>query len=141
MPYSHISSIYNSSLESGVVQQSLKAAVISPTIKKPRLDRKVLKNYRPISTLPFLSKVLERVVAKQLSSYMSTNSLHDFMQTAYKSFHGTETALIKVHDDIICSMDRQRIRLVLLDLRASFDTRASCLDLGINGVPLAYPYR
>ena len=59
-------------------------------------------NYRPISNLPFISKVIERVVAKQLQE----NDLHDQFKSAYRHDHSTETALIKVHNDILCAVDR-----------------------------------
>ena len=63
LPY--ITYIVNESLISGVVPTVLKSAVIAPIIKKPSLDRNVLKNYRPVSNLPFIAKVLERVAVKQ----------------------------------------------------------------------------
>jgi hypothetical protein len=79
-----ITTIVNSSLASGTVPTSLKTAVITPVIKKANLDQEILSNYRPISNLPFLSKILERVVAKQLYSYLSDNGLHAKFQSAYR---------------------------------------------------------
>ena len=60
----------NMSLLSGYVPQSFKVAVIKPLLKKHNLDPEVLANYRPISNLPFLSKILEKAVAKQLCDYL-----------------------------------------------------------------------
>ena len=85
-----ITSIVNASLSAGVVPDSFKSAVITSVLKKPGLDHKVLKNYRPVSNLSYLSKVLERVVAKQLTDYMRRNNLHESRQAAYKRFHSTE---------------------------------------------------
>ena len=80
-------------------------------------------NYRPISNLNFLSKVLEKIVAKRLCSYMSKNGLNEVYQSAYKSGHSVETALLKVQNDLLLDIDNKHgIILVLLDLSAAFDT-------------------
>ena len=81
----------------------------------------MLKNYRPVSNLSFLSKVLERVVAARLTNYMTINQLHEPMQSAYRACHSTETALVRVQNDILRTLGGAAI-LVLLDLSAAFDT-------------------
>ena len=87
------------------------------------LDPEILKNYRPVSSLSFVSKVLERVVAQRLTSYMTDSNLHEYLQSAYKPSHSTETALLKVQNDIPRSIDQYGIViLILLDLSAAFDT-------------------
>ena len=68
--------------------------------KKPSLDSNDFKNYRPISNLRFLSKTIEKCVAKQLIQYLDINNLGETYQSAYKRNHSTETALIRVHNDI-----------------------------------------
>ncbi|XP_051242969.1 uncharacterized protein LOC127355793 [Dicentrarchus labrax] len=68
------------SLLSGYVPQSFKVAVIKPLLKKPTLDPGVLANYRPISNLPFLSKILEKVVAKELCDFLHNSLFEDFSQ-------------------------------------------------------------
>jgi hypothetical protein len=138
--------IINKSLQSGSVPECFKVAMITPVLKKQSLDRNMLKNYRPVSNLPFLSKVLERVVAKQLLDHISANGLHEHLQSAYKSSHSTETALIKVHSDLLCAMDQKGISiLILLDLSAAFDTinHTGLLailehDLGLTGTTLGW---
>ena len=113
----------NKSLTSGVVPDSMKLALVTPIIKKPSLDPETFANYRPVSNLSFLSKVLERVVAAKVNSYMEKHNLHDVMQSAYKSKHSTETALLRVQNDIRCMLDKgAAVILVLLDLSAAFDT-------------------
>ena len=134
------------SLIEGIVPSSMKSAVIKPLLKKENLDCNILKNYRPVSNLTFLSKVLERVVAKQLKEYMSNNNLQEPFQSAYKQYHSTESALLMVHNDILCAMENQGVTLlVLLDLSSAFDTidhpvLLSRLQhhLGINGTILAW---
>ena len=76
-----------------------------------------------MQNLSFVSKVIERVVAQQLTSHMRENNLHEQMQSAYRQNHSTETALLKVHSDIMSAVDNGCVVvLVLLDLTAAFDT-------------------
>ena len=80
------------------------------------------KNSRPISNLSFLSKILEMVVAKRLNAHIEEQLLSNQVQSAYKRFHSTETALLKIHNAIICNMDNGKVTaLTLLDLSAAFD--------------------
>ena len=66
---------------------------------------------------------MEKIVASRLSAHMTENSLHETMQSAYKAKHSTETALMKVQNDILLELDKKRgVVLVLLDLSAAFDT-------------------
>ena len=92
-------------------------AYVTPLQKKPSLDRNILKNYRPVSNLSFISKLIEKVVAKQLNEFISHEGLLNVNQSAYKSSHSTETALLKIQNDIALSVDSG-----LLDLSAAFDT-------------------
>ena len=83
----------------------------------------VNKNFRPISNLQFTSKVTEKAVAIQLQAHMLTNGLFPEMQSAYREHHSTETALLKVKNDILMNMDMGHVTLlVLLALSAAFDT-------------------
>ena len=65
-----------------------------------------LNNFRPISNLNFISKILEKVVASRIQSHLSSNSLSSSFQSAYRIFHSTETTLLKIHNDLILAMDR-----------------------------------
>ena len=81
-----------------------------------------MKNYWPVSNLSFLSKILEKVVASRLNSYINSSHTSNDYQSAYRKFHSTETALLKIHN-ILSSMDDGRVTaLTLLDLSAAFDT-------------------
>ena len=115
--------IINTSMSSSTVPTSFKKAVITPLLKKPNLPHNILKNYRPVSNLPFLSKILEKAVSNQMKTHRATNNLDVPLQSAYRQFYSTETALLKVQDDILRALDRKDcVFLVLLDLSAAFDT-------------------
>ena len=100
-----LSRIITTSLQSSTVPDKFKIGYISPLIKKPGLNSESLHNYRPVQNLSFVSKVIERVVAQQLTSHMRENNLHEQMQSAYRQNHSTETALLKVHSDILSAVD------------------------------------
>lgn len=118
-----IMDIINHSLSTGVFPSEWKHALVTPLLKKTTLDPTSLSNYRPVSNLPFLSKVTERVVAKQLTSYLQDNTLYPKFQSAYRAHHSVETALLRVHNDILGAIDNQQgVILVLLDLSAAFDS-------------------
>ena len=118
-----ITAIINLSMREGVVPPDFKQALVTPLIKKKTLCRNEFKNYRPISNLSFLSKILEKIVAKRLNAHIEEHLLSNHVQSAYKRFHSTETALLKIHNDIICNMDNGKVTaLTLLDLSAAFDT-------------------
>ena len=115
--------IVNMSFDQGVMPCNLKEALVIPLLKKTGLDPEVLKNFRPVSNLPFLSKIIERVSARRLLDHMECHQLHELYQSAYKKFHSTETALLRVHSDIVQAIDDKKcVLLVLLDLSAAFDT-------------------
>ena len=82
-----------------------------------------MNNYRPISNLPFLSKIIEKAVYHQLNNYLAMNNCFDVFQSGFRQHHSTETALLKVLNDIHLNTDSGKSSvLVLLDLSAAFDT-------------------
>lgn len=138
--------VINASLLMGYVPQLFKVAFIKPLLKKPSLDSDSLVNYRPISNLSFISKILEKVVANQLYEYLHSNSLFEVFQSGFRAHHSTETALLRVTNDLLLAADSGLLSvLVLLDLSAAFDTidhgillhRLESL-LGISGTALAW---
>ena len=142
----HITKIINDSLENGIVPTCFKEAVVRPLLKKKNLDNNVLNNYRPVSNLSFLSKILEKVVLKQLDEHLIKYDLKDIYQSAYRSKHSCETALLKVNSDLLIATDSGKVSiLALLDLSAAFDTldhdilfqRLQC-SFGITGTVLQW---
>ena len=117
-----LSYIVNQSLRSGYMPRQLKEAHISPLLKKSNLDP-VYSNFRPVSNLPFISKIIERAVANQINPYCNRHDLYEPLQSAYRKDFSTETALVKVLDDVFRSIDQQEVVLLgMLDLSAAFDT-------------------
>ena len=115
--------IVNESLRLGKFPSALKQASIRPGLKKPTLDVDDLKNYRPISNLSYLSKILEKVVHEQLNCYVDKNGLFSPYQSGYRRAHSCETAITKIHNDILMMIDKKtNVVLLLLDLSAAFDT-------------------
>ena len=118
-----ITDISNASLCPGLFPEDFKCAHVNPVLKKTTLPNQGLNSYRPISYLRFISKILEKVVANRLRSHIYITGLTNALQSAYKQFHSTETALLKVHNDINLNIDNDKVTaLTLLDLSAAFDT-------------------
>ena len=94
----------------------------APLIKKPSLDQEMLKNYRPVSNLSFLSKVIEKVISIRILGHILYNNIVDSFQSAYRAGHSCDTALLRVYDDIVPTVGKgNESFLVLLDLSAAFD--------------------
>ena len=107
----------------GHVPTSLKELQIISLLKKDGLDFNIEKNYRPVSNLSFLSKLLERIAASRLLSHMDKHHLYLAFQSAYKQHHSVETVIIRVQADILKAVDNKKlVLLILLDLSAAFDT-------------------
>ena len=138
-----ITDIVNGSLTSGVFPSCYKEALVIPLLKKQSLDCNRLQNYRPVSNLALISKTIEKVVSAQLNTYLKDNNILEPCQSAYRQGYSTETALVRVQNDIICAVGQQKaVLLVLLDLSAVFDTVNHQLliktlqQLGIRGTML-----
>ena len=87
--------IINQSLSSGKCPDSFKHALVIPLLKKQGLEH-IYKNYRHVSNLSYISKLLERVVSEQLLAHIYENGLDVVYQSAYKMYHSTESALLRV---------------------------------------------
>ena len=117
-----IKSMINSSLWSGYFPSDWKQALITPLLKKEGLDPD-FNNLRPVSNLQFVSKLTERAVFDQLQNHLMRFDFFPTLQSAYRKGYSTETALLKVHNDLLMNMNSQQVTLlVLLDLSAAFDT-------------------
>ena len=137
--------IVNFSLKSGNFD-GLKLADIAPLLKDCKLDPNVLSNYRPVSNLLFVGKVIERVVLRRLNSHLTKCNLNLPEQSAYKKHHSTETLIIKITNDVLIASDERTATVVmLLDLSAAFDTVDHDLllkilykEIGIRDIALSW---
>jgi hypothetical protein len=110
------------SISQGVFPDEIKIAYVTPLLKRPSLCSDYLNNYRPVSFLFFMSKLVERVVCRQLTSHLIKCNLFVPVQSAYRSDHSTE-ALLKVVNDLLLVLDNgDAAVLTLLDQSAAFDT-------------------
>ena len=138
--------IVNHSLNSCTVPTELKTATVTPLLKKPTLDPENMKNYRPVSNLAYVGKLVEKVVVTQIEEHMTLYNLHEPLQSAYRSNHSVETALLRVSNDLLLAIDGKKcIFLTLLDLSAAFDTIDHAMFLermeqenGISGKPIEW---
>lgn len=117
---SAITDIINTSLRLAMFPDRWKKAVVIPI---PKINLPLVPSeYRPISLLSVLSKIIEKIAAKQIVSYLSFHSLFDANQSAYRINHGCPTALLKVTDDIYQALDNGEIGvLTLLDYSKAFN--------------------
>ena len=124
LPYmmNTITNIMNVSLEQGVFPDSWKTAIIRPLLKKLGLEL-ITSNYRPVSNLPFLSKVLEKIVLARYNDHCDRYNLIPSFQLAYRPKHSYETSMVKLVNDLLWSMERKEATAVaVIDLSAAFDT-------------------
>ena len=140
---SPITHIINVSLANGVSPGGWKQAEVTPIPKEG--DHEQPCNNRPISLLPVLSKVCERIALNQLTTYLTTNNRLSAKQSGNKKFHSTETALIRSTDAILTDMDKQELSaMVLLDMSKAFDSinhdilLLTLQDLGISKCSLGW---
>ncbi len=116
-----ISHLVNMSLVSATFPVLLKTAAITPILEKPTLDPADYANYHPISNLPFVSKIMVKVVATQLQSFLAHSKHFDIFQSGFHSQHCTETALVRVTNNLLLSGDSGNLSmLLLLDLSSAF---------------------
>ena len=115
--------IINQSLQAGIFPSAAKSAIVRPAVKDYKSDLNSYKNYRPISNLPFLSKILEKCVQQQLTDHLEVNNLHAEKQSGYRINRSCETATLAVYNDLLCISDaRTKVIMLMLDLSAAFDT-------------------
>ena len=139
-----ITDIINTSLCSGLFPDDFKHAHVNPLLNKTSLPKDDLNSYRPVSNLSFISKILEKVVASRLRSRISSNYLSNVSQSTSKEFHSTETALLKVHNDVTLNINKGKVTaLTLLDMSGTFDNtdhniliKRLSLWYGISGTAL-----
>jgi len=114
--------LFQKSLFTGLFPTEFKEAIVRRLLEKSGLDSTQKKNYRPVSNLSFLSKLLETVAKARLEVFLDSSDLMPPMQSAYRRFHSTETVM-KVYNDLLLAADNGDVSaLRLLDLTAAFDT-------------------
>ena len=110
-------------------QTTRKGHSLRPLLKKIGLSV-IFKNFRPVLNLSYASKLIECVVSQQLIEFTKESGMVEPLQSAYRSQHSTETALLKVKADILHAMDNQKVTcLIILDLSMAFDTVSHSLLL------------
>ena len=139
-----VGAIINSSFDEGHFMASEKCGLIRPYLKKIGLDVNDLSNYRPVTTLTHLSKIIEQARLDQLVPFLEEVGVVPRYQSAYRNLHSTETALCKIHDDLVSNTCHGKASLVvLLDLSAAFHTVDHQLllsdfsDCGVEGTALS----
>src|SRR5664279_4437542 len=118
-----ITNMCNASFDQRVLPASQKKAITVPLLKKPTLDSSDLNSFRPISNLSFVSKIVERVADSRFVEHVEKYSLFPVFQSAYRVHYSTETALVRLHNDMVSVIDNGEVGgLVLLDMSSAFDT-------------------
>ena len=99
--------------KAGSLPSHFKSTLVSALLKKPSLNKDSMTHYRPVFNLIFVSKLLEKVGVNQLNFYINSSNLYTHYRFAYRNFHSTETALLKIHSTILASMAKLRYWLCL----------------------------
>ena len=119
-----ITNIVNYSIQEGSFSSCFKTSHVTPLLKKAGPDRNILMNNQPVSNLSYISKLIEKAVGRQINNHIAHEGISNKNQPAYRVFHSTETALLKIQNDPDTSMDKgAAVRLFLLDLSAAFDKK------------------
>ena len=114
--------IVNKSLEQGVFYSNWKEALDNPQVKKKSLGT-TMTNYRPVSNLQFISKIVEKVTLDQFTLHCNNNSLLPNYHSACRKYYSCESSLVKLVNDVLWAMEKQLVKVVvILDLSAAFDT-------------------
>ena len=114
--------MHDCSLSEGVVPDVFKKAIVTPLIKKSSVPPNDVKNYRPVSGLGFILKLVECVVASQLNDHVSLSGLENARQSAYKLGHSTESALLSIKNDVHLAFAKgETTAVILLDQSTAFD--------------------
>ena len=117
-----IANLANLSFTSGCFPTMMKIGWVTPLLKKAGLDVTDFKNFRPITNLSTISKLLERLAHNRLKQCITASPNFSRLQSAYRQGHSTETALTKIMDDIFGAIDDGSVvALMSLDISAAFD--------------------
>ena len=121
VPY--VTTLLNLSFTQATFPSKFKMSLIKPLLKNATMDSNMLKSYRPVSNLTFISKLIETAAKSQLMAHFSKHQLLHSNQSAYRPGHSVETALLDIYSTILSALDSGKsCFLILLDLSAAFDT-------------------
>lgn len=138
-----LSKIINKSFTTGIYPDELKICKIIPVYKKG--DKDNIKNYRPISILPIMSKVFEKILLSRMLSFMNKLNIFPSSQYGFRKRHSTKEAIL----DALLSIDeknnkRDKVAALLLDLSQAFDNVShkkllqKCYHFGIRGIAFSW---
>ena len=116
---SEITILVNLSLTHGVFTESWKTSIVKPLLKKVGLEL-IFKNYRPVSNLKFLAKLVEKCMLLQFHEHCSLNSLLPLYQSAYRKFYSCKTSLLKLADNLLNEMENQSVCPSVYGFECSF---------------------
>ena len=138
-----LAAVINNSLNSGIFPDFLKIAKVTPIFKSG--DKSDFQNYRPISVLPSISKVFEKIVYNRLLSYLQSNNVLCDNQFGFRKNHSTYMALIELYDKVSLAIDNNEFSIgIFIDLSKAFDTLDHSILLkklehyGIRGMALEW---
>ena len=116
-----LTDIINKSLNTGVVPRAWKLARVVPIFKSG--DTSCLNNYRPISILPIVSKIIEKAVHKQLTAFLDNSKILHPNQSGFRAMHSTSTVLTKLVNQWSLNVENKQLTgVAFIDLRKAFDT-------------------
>ena len=117
-----LSRLFNLSFSTGTVLDDWKVSNVTPVFKGGE-DKSMKSNYRPISVISHIAKILEKLVQKQLVQYVTDNNLLCIDQSAYRQYHNTQTSLHRCNEDWIDNIcDNGFTSICFMDIRKCFDT-------------------
>ena len=134
-----ITKLVNLSLAEVVFTSQWKIALLKPLLKKIGLDIKEKSNYRPVSNLSFLSHLVKKCVLIQFNKHCADNKLLPDYQSEYRANYSCKTTLVKMVNDILWGMERQKITaLTAIDLLAAFNTNDHEILLGVLQIKFSF---
>src|SRR6218665_2675557 len=116
-----LTALCNGSIQDGVLPPSQKRSILVPVLKRSGLDSTDLLNFRPIANVSFMSKIIGKIAAYQVTVYLETNKLLPECQSGFRRGHSTETILLHLLSDIYGAVDSSQLTLLAFDVRAAID--------------------
>ena len=130
-------SIFNRSINTGIFPEEWKCSKVVALLKEG--DRKDLNNYRPISIIPVVAKVFERIIHDQVNTFLVDNGLLSNSQSGFPLRHSTTTALLEATNEWAFNIDRGNVNAaVFLDLKKAFNTVDQRILLSRRSMHMVY---